>query len=302
MKNLFRYFLLLSLGTFFLTSCQQRKELPPLSKPLVIGIALGGGGFRGLAHIGVLQSLQEHHIPIKVITGTSAGAVVGALYAAGLSPNEITQLAHKNLPGKLVDYDHPFSGSYLNSFPLQRIVNKAVFGKKIEDFPIQFAAIALNKKTGQAQIFNQGDVGQAVRASASLPPLFPPTLIKGSLYLDGGLVSPVPVKAAKKLGATLVIAVDVSSPPKVPKGANVWQYMENNWGQVNQKALNNELKGAHFIIRPQLGTIGVFSGFLQADQAIQAGKEATEAVIPQLKDALSHPQRINKLPYGQVRF
>jgi len=96
--------------------------------------------------------------------------------------------------------------------------------------------------------------------------------------------------------------VDVSSPPKVPKGANVWQYMENNWGQVNQKALNNELKGAHFIIRPQLGTIGVFSGFLQADQAIQAGKEATEAVIPQLKDALSHPQRINKLPYGQVRF
>ena len=140
---------------------------------------------------------------------------------------------------------------------------------------------------------NQGDAGQVVLASASLPHIFPPTLIKGSLYVDGGMISPVPVKEAKKLGATLVIAVDVSSPPKTPDGVNIWQQLENGWGQVNQNALNEELKEAHFIIRPKLGTIGVFSGFLQIDQAIRAGKEATDAIISQLKEVLSHPQRFN---------
>src|ERR1700704_2474732 len=217
--------LALSLGIAGCASLPPPPEPPPSAEPLVlirkadrplIAFVLGGGGARGFAHAGVLKVLDDAGIRADLVVGTSAGSVVGALYAAGIRNNELVETALAVQRGQLVDFVFPHRG-FIEGNRLQTYIDKALKGRLIEQLAIPFVAVATELGTGRLVAFTRGDTGMAVRASCSVPVVFQPTTIRGSEYVDGGLVSPVPVRVARESGADIVIAVDVSRQPAEQK-------------------------------------------------------------------------------------
>ena len=157
------------------TGSQTARKPVQTSKPTaVVGLALGGGASKGFAHIGIIKVLKENGIPVKVVTGTSAGSIVGSLYASGMSPDRLELEAEILGKTDLVDLTLSTSG-FIKGEKLQSYINQKVGGLQIQQFPIKFAAVATDFETGKAVAFNQGNVGQAVRASAAIPNVFQPS-------------------------------------------------------------------------------------------------------------------------------
>src|SRR6185503_3592653 len=173
-----------------------------------LALVLGSGGGRGFAHIGVLKVLDENGIRPDLIVGASVGAVVGALYASGMSAVQIEKLAYGLGFFDFFDFNmilkEPASGRRT-----QELVGEHVGGRMIEQLPIAFAATATRERDSTLVAFNRGDTGIAVRASAASPGQFEPVRISGETYVDGDEASPVPIRAARRLGARVVIAIDV---------------------------------------------------------------------------------------------
>jgi len=144
----------------------------------VVALALGGGASKGFAHIGIIKVLKENNIPVKVVTGTSAGSIVGSLYASGMSPDRLELEAEILGKTDLVDLTLSSSG-FIKGEKLQNYINYKVGNRSIQQFPIKFAAVATDFESGKAVAFNRGNVGQAVRASASIPNVFQPAVIGG---------------------------------------------------------------------------------------------------------------------------
>ncbi len=257
---------------------------PPLA-PLKIGLALGGGAAKGFAHIGVIQALHAGGIDADVVAGTSAGAVVGALYAGGMDGAALQRMAEHLDPASLRDV-RLFSGGLVEGRALQDYVDRQLGNRRIEQLGRPFAAVATELETGQRTVFTRGDTGQAVRASASVPGVFEPTLVASRHYVDGGLVSPVPVDAARALGADLVIAVDISA----RAGGSNPQGMLGIVGQsidiMGQRLGALEMAHAEVVIRPRLGSIGSID-FDQRQQAIAAGAKAARAALPAIRARLA---------------
>lgn len=187
------------------------------AKP-VIALVLGGGGTRGYAHIGAIKALEEHGIRPDLVVGTSAGAMVGAIYASGKSPDELEKTAKNLNETKLLDFT-PSQHGLVKGDALRDFINQQVNHKSIEQFPIRFAAIATDAHAKTAVSFRQGNAGLAVQASSSVPNLFiAPRIPKnnGKKYIDGGQVALLPSSLAKSLGADMVIAVDVMTTPTPP--------------------------------------------------------------------------------------
>ncbi|MGH8648032.1 MAG: patatin-like phospholipase family protein, partial [Burkholderiales bacterium] len=182
---------------------------PLRSERPLVALALGGGGARGFAHIGVIKALEEAGFVPDIVTGSSSGAVVAALYASGRGARELEEIALALEQGDLVDFVL-FSNGWVKGEAMQDFVNRMVDGRPIERLARPFAVIATEAKSGRMVVFNRGNTGVAVRASASVPRIFVPPVINGEEYVDGGLSSPVPVKVARAMGADVVIAVDVS--------------------------------------------------------------------------------------------
>ena len=177
-----------------------------------LGLALGSGSARGFAHIGILRVLREEGLPIDCIAGTSMGAIVGAVYAAGALPQAEAMLEKfdwKNMAG-LLDPQIPVSGVF-GGRQIEKLLKTLLSDKRIEDFSIPFAAIAADVATGEEVIFTSGDAVKAVRASMSIPGIFTPILHERRFLVDGGIVTPVPVRAARMLGADVVIAVNLAA-------------------------------------------------------------------------------------------
>jgi NTE family protein len=177
-------------------------------RPLV-GLALGGGGARGFAHVGVIKALEAAGIVVDIVTGSSSGAIVAALYAGGLSGAELERIAVTMEQTSLVDFSL-FGKGWVRGEALQAFVNRAVGNRPIEQLPKAFAVVATDARDGRMVVFNRGETGLAVRASSTVPDLFIPPVIDGVEYLDGGLTNPVPVRLAKAMGADFVIAVDLT--------------------------------------------------------------------------------------------
>lgn len=176
------------------------RKLVQTAKPAaVVGLALGGGASKGFAHVGIIKVLKENGIPVKVVTGTSAGSIVGSLFASGMSPDRLELEAEILGKTDLVDLTLSTSG-FIKGEKLQNYINRKVGGRQIQQFPIKFAAVATDFETGKAVAFNQGNAGQAVRASAAIPNVFQPVIIGRHTYVDGGLSQPVPVSAARRQG------------------------------------------------------------------------------------------------------
>jgi NTE family protein len=187
-------------------------ETPTVVERPTIGLALGGGAARGFAHIGVLRTLAQHGITPDVIVGTSIGAVVGGCHAVGQLDDFEEWCTGLNMRRVLGYLDVSFSGSgIIGGGRLADRLEKALGHTVIEDLPIRFAAIATEVKTGHEIWLTRGLLVEAMRASYALPGIFPPVLVGGRWLVDGALVNPVPVSAARALGARLVIAVNVNA-------------------------------------------------------------------------------------------
>ncbi|WP_294034820.1 patatin-like phospholipase family protein [uncultured Moraxella sp.] len=180
------------------------------SRP-VVALVLGGGGARGFAHIGVIESLEAHGIRPDLVVGTSVGAMVGSVYASGATPAKLVMMADELKETDLIDIT-PSKQGFVDGTRLRQYINAQVGSRPIEQFPIRFAAVATEMQTKQAVTFRQGDAGLAVQASASVPNLFIPPRIPengGKKYIDGSQSALLPARIAKNMGADVVIAVDL---------------------------------------------------------------------------------------------
>ncbi|MFD1245884.1 patatin-like phospholipase family protein [Paralysiella testudinis] len=284
--------LLLAAAGLLLSGCGSLglgKSSPPAApaKPkAVVALALGGGASKGFAHIGVLKVLQENRIPVDIVTGTSAGAVVGSLYASGMSPDRLELEAEILQKTDVVDLTLSTSG-FIKGDKLQDFINQKVRNRQIQQFPKKFAAVATEFGTGRMAAFNYGNAGQAVRASVSIPNVFQPTVINGKRYVDGGLVAPVPVTAARNMGANVVIAVDISARPAKLGSGGFLAYLDQSLNIMSAAALNSELSKADVVIKPQVQRLGAVGGFDEKAQAIQLGEQAARAALPQIRAALA---------------
>ncbi len=285
-KKAMRPWLVLGLAAL-LAGCSTSKvpEAPaPAPVKVKIGLALGGGAAKGFAHIGVIKVLEGAGIVPDVITGTSAGSVVGSLYASGLNGVQLQQRAMALDQADLTDWTLSTKG-VLKGEKLQNWINAQVGNKPLEKLPRPFGAVATELDSGRKVVFRVGNTGQAVRASASIPNVFLPVKIGGKRYVDGGLVSPVPVSAAREMGAQFVIAVDITARPKPGKAVGFLSMLDQSLNIMNGPALALELKQADVVIRPDVLDIGS-ADFDSRNQAILEGEKAAQQMLPQIRKLL----------------
>ena len=210
-----------------------------------IGLALGGGAARGFAHVGVIQVLQEAGLHPQVVTGTSAGSLVAALYASGKTPQEMRRIAETMEEAEITDWMVPIlNRGALRGEALARYVNAQVNGKGIEHMKIPLGIVATDLRSGEAVTFRRGNTGSAVRASSAVPAVFQPVRIGEHEYVDGGLVSPVPVKQARDMGANFVIAVDISSDPEGNPAGDTFQILMQTFAIMGKSINTWELREA----------------------------------------------------------
>ena len=258
---------------------------PPPPRPPRIGLALGGGAARGFAHIGVIQVLEEAGIAVDLVAGTSAGSLVAALYAAGRNGAMLARLALAMDESAITDWAFPGRG-LIRGEALARYVRAQTGGKTIDQLPRPLGIVATDLDSGQAVLFQRGDVGEAVRASSAVPAIFQPVRIGTREYVDGGLVSPVPVRFARQMGAELVIAVDISSPPDGNATSDPFKLLLQTFAIMGRSINQWELKDADVVLRPRL--LGASSAdFTVRQQAIDAGREAATAALPALRQRLA---------------
>jgi NTE family protein len=261
-----------------------RSTLPtPLPAPVPprLGLALGGGGARGFAHIGVIQVLEEQGIKVDLLAGTSAGSLVAALYASGLSGREMALLAENMDEGVITDWAFPTRG-LIRGEALARFVREKTGAKQIEQMKLPLGIVATDASDGSGILFRRGDTGTAVRASSSVPAVFQPVRIGGRDYVDGGLVAPVPVSYARKMGAEVVIAVDITSPPEEKPGGNAFSMSAQSVSIMMRSINNYELREADIVLRPKLDGIGS-ADFTARKRSVQAGREAALVALPQIR-------------------
>jgi NTE family protein len=261
----------------------------PPPKPPRIGLALGGGAARGFAHIGVIQVLEENGIRADLVAGTSAGSLVAALYASGRSGLEMASLAMTMDEGAITDWSFPTRG-LIRGEALARYVREQTGGKTIEQMRLPLGIVATDLDSGNAILFQRGDTGMAVRASSAVPAVFQPVKIGAREYVDGGLVSPVPVRFARSMGAELVIAVDISSPPDGNATGDLMKMLLQTFAIMGRSINQFELRDADIVLRPSLA--GVSSAdFTARRRAIQAGRDAALVVLPALKARIAELTR-----------
>lgn len=291
--------LLLLLG---ITACTATITAPPPTPPAPerpparIALALGGGAARGFAHIGVIKALEAQGINADIIVGTSAGSVVGALYASGLNGFQIQELSMGMEEDQILDG----SGLYrciletvitdkrgcVVGQALQNFINRNVKYRAIENLDKPFAAVATNLRSGEMMVFRTGNTGLAVRASSSVPVFFQPVTINGQDYIDGGLIAPVPSSVARSLGADFVIAVDISDRPQDRSTAGISDILWQTFSIFGQTINRHEQSNADIVIRPV--TLGIPSADVSGrNQAVLEGEKAVAAILPELKARLA---------------
>ena len=256
--------------------------------PIRIGIALGGGAAKGFAHIGVIKMLEANGFAPSVVAGTSAGSVVGALYASGMNAFELQEKAVALDEARIRDLQLSSGGLVLGQ-KLEDYVNEQVRRKPLEQLAKPFVAVATRLEDGERTVFARGNTGQAVRASSSVPGVFQPVTIGKYHYVDGGIVSPVPVDAARQLGADVVVAVDISNKARGQTPSHLLGALNQSIAIMGQKLGQAELARADITIRPQVLDMGP-ADFTQRASAIVEGEKAALAVMPQLRERVAKLQ------------
>lgn len=249
-----------------------------------VTLVLGGGSARGLAHIGVLEVLEEKGIPIDNIVGTSMGALVGAAYSVGLPLKEMHAIAEKFTMNQLLDPTLPRMG-LLAGKKLETMIKRLTLGKGFKDCRIPLSVVTTDIQNGEDVVFNEGDLVKAVQASCSWPGIFNPVEMDGRLLVDGGVKNSVPTHIARTLGADYVLAVDVGFCVKVGKIENIFQMILQSFQIMGEELNQYQSKGADFTIKVELGKLDQAS-FDKAHEAITKGIAIATKNMPALKKDL----------------
>ncbi|WP_428311498.1 patatin-like phospholipase family protein [Hydrocarboniphaga sp.] len=285
--------------TLLLAACTSPEPLPPpivVPPPVMvpqlpkIGLALGGGAARGFAHVGVIKMLESQGIKPDLVVGTSAGSVVGSLYAAGHGGFELQEMTFDLDRAAFADWQF-FGRGLLRGEALQKFINEHVGGKPIEQLPMRFGAVATRLRTGEGVLFQRGDVGMAVRASSAIPGVFVSPVIGGEEYVDGGTVAPVPAEYARQMGAELVIAVDISQPVAEAPSDSTLRTVLKTFDIMGNALKGNELKLADVVISPNVKGIAA-ADFESKQRAILEGERAALAAIPKIREAIAAKTRM----------
>lgn len=266
---------------FFLISCAPKEVVQPPAKPAKIALVLGAGASKGFAHIGVLKVLESNKIPIHMVVGTSAGSFVGSLYAYGYNAFQLQKMAISIEKGDIADLSIPDNG-FIKGELLESYINRAVKNSSMEKLRIPFYAVATNIQNGQEVVFGTGNTGKAVRASCSIPGIFRPVKISGQMYVDGGVVSPVAVDAAKRMGGDVIIAVDISSDLDGRQPEGTIETILQSISIMYSKISNAQISKADVVIKPKVGYIGS-ADFDKRHEAILEGEKAALEALPKIK-------------------
>jgi len=265
-----------------------------MRKRVKIGLALGSGGAKGFAHIGVIKILEQNNIPIDFIAGSSAGALMGGIYATFKDSQKLEKIALSTKWHQLFSMIDPslrgglIKGNKIKFF-LEKIINKTTF----DELKIPFKAVATDFKTGEAVEISKEEVSLAIQASGAFPFVFEPVRWEGRLLSDGGISNPVPVKTVRKMGADIIIAVNLENKNylRIP-------FSQKNPYSIAQRAIRlivynlaqDCIKSADIVIEPEIGNLGLlsWSKFFnrRGKNLILNGEKATQAVLPKLKNLI----------------
>ena len=296
--TILRLVIVMSAVALMLCGCPSKPTPPPPEtkappKPAKVAVVLGAGASKGFAHIGVLKVLEGQRVPIHMVVGTSAGSLVGSLYAFGLDAFQIQDMALKIEKKDVIDYTVPDNG-FIKGEKLEDFINRTVCNTPIEKLGIRFYAVATDIVKGEEAVFVSGNTGKAVRASCSVPGVFQPVKMSGRTYVDGGVVSPVAVDVARRNGADVIIAVDISGgiDGEDPKGTmdTILQSVDIMYARISE----NQLKKADVVIRPNVRNIGS-TEMEKRHQAILEGEKAAFAALPgiqKIMDSLRQEKRL----------
>ncbi len=249
-----------------------------------IGLALGSGGARGLAHLGVIELLEKENIPINVIAGTSMGSIIGGLYASDIPVKYMKGLARELDWDNLSDITFPRKGLIKGEKMLQlfQILTKR---KNFSDLKIPFAAIACDIEHGERIVIKTGSVARAIRASIAIPGIFVPFSHQGKYLVDGALLDRVPVSATRKLGADIVIAVDIRISEVNSPVNNIFDVLFNTFDIMQYEFQKLKNSGADITINPDLADITTFD-LERSHECIEAGYRAAQKKLPKIKEIL----------------
>lgn len=276
------------LMTFFIvTGCAAEKAAlkPFRTKPARVALVLGAGAAKGFAHIGVIKVLEANRIPVNMVVGSSAGSFVGSLYAYGFSAFQLQKISFDIQQSDLADLTFPDNG-FIKGENLEAYVNRMVRNTPMEKLRIPFYAVTTDIQSGREMVFGAGNTGRAVRASCSIPGVFSPVVINGRMYVDGGVVSPVAVDTARKYGADMVIAVDLSGNGEGPRPQGTMETIMQAISLMYEKITSQQLARADVVIRPKIGYIGA-ADFSKRHEAVLEGEKAAMSALPAIKSYLN---------------
>jgi NTE family protein len=279
--------LLLFLVTVLSAGCVPGKVVqPPMQTGRAkVAVVLGGGAAKGFAHIGVLKVLEANNIPVHMVVGTSAGSFVGSLYAYGFNAYQLQKISFELEKGDLADLTFPDNG-FVKGDKLEAYINRMLRNAPMEKLRIPFYALATDIQNGREMDFGSGNTGRAVRASCAIPGIFTPVTISGRMYVDGGLVSPIGVDAARKNGADIVIAVDITGGGEAPRPQGTLETIMQSINVMYERISAQQLPRADVIIRPKVGYIGA-GDFSKKHEAVLEGEKAAIAALPAINSLLA---------------
>jgi NTE family protein len=252
------------------------------AKGLRVGLALGSGSAHGLAHIGVIEELEARGLEVRVVTGTSVGALIGGLWASGVKGREIENLFHASHWEDIGRLSGSWQGLLSNS-SLREQLTPLFKGRAIESWPRRFGAVATNLDNGQRRILMSGDGALALQASSAVPVLYMPVTVAGEKLADGALVEPIPVAAARALGADYVIAVDIAYRPYEAGADGAVQYAFQAMHILINSLAAEQLARADVVIRLDLHSRFMSCG---SKAVIAAGREAVRRAWPEIARSL----------------
>jgi Predicted esterase of the alpha-beta hydrolase superfamily len=250
-----------------------------------IGLALGSGAARGLAHIGVLKALRNADIQVDMIAGSSAGALIGALYCCGADFDMVEQIVREIPRNNLLDLSVPRKG-FIKGNKIEELIRLITKNKNIEELEIPFKAVAVDLVKGEKVVIDRGPLYKAVRASISIPGIFVPVIQDDMVLVDGGIVDRVPVSTVREMGADIVIGVDVGFSKSRGKVESIFDVIFQSLDITNIELLKNRIIDADILIKPYLPNIDP-SRFDQVDECSAEGYAAAEAAVTEIKKMIS---------------
>lgn len=269
---------------------RRRESREPEVRRPRIGLALGGGFARGIAHIGVLRVLLQNEIPIDCIAGTSVGALIAAAYATGVP---LEKMERRALSTRFKDFGQwrLSTMGFASNERLENYLYKVSTYRRFEETKIPLAIAATDLGSGQAVYFTEGEIGIALRASCAYPGMFLPVEHQGKVLVDGFLAAPVPVDAVKRLGGEFVIGVYLDSAPPDERPTNMIEVIGRSFTIMQRHAQTSWRNKADLVIEPDVGHFA-WDDFKQTPQIIAAGEAAARAALPRIRAALAPALRV----------